>query len=130
MKKARSRLLSSSRARNDSVIPGERGATVLVTTFSPRPEADAGEHQATEAFAQHQQPPPPRLIDPPRLLNKHEVTALIGRSYDWIWRAVNRGAFPPGRYVGQGLCWISIEIERWLANLPKQKLKPPEDADD
>jgi predicted DNA-binding transcriptional regulator AlpA len=121
VKKARS-LLSSSRARDDSVVPGDGGTTGRVTTFSSRPVDDDAEHQATEAFAQHQQPPP-RLIDPPRLLNKHEVKALIGRSYDWIWRAASRGAFPRGRYVGQGLCWLSTEIEDWLANLPKQKFK-------
>jgi len=115
--------LIASRARNDSVVPGERGATVRVTTFAPRPEADAAEHQQpTEDFAQHPRPPP-RLIDPPRLLSKKEVVQLVGRSYDSIWRMMCTNRFPRGRYLGQKVFWFSAEIEDWLANLPKQKLK-------
>jgi len=121
VKKARSRLLSS--ARTDAVIPGPRGTTVRVKTFAPRSEADTTEHQQpTEDFAQHPRPPP-RLIDPPRLLSKKEVVQLVGRSYDSIWRMMCANRFPRGRYLGQKLFWFSAEIEDWLANLPKQKLK-------
>src|SRR5262249_18028496 len=113
----------ASRARTDSVIPGAGGTTVRVTTFSPRPEAADAEHQPTEAVAQHPRPPP-RLIDPPRLLSKKEVVQLVGRSYDTIWRLMCAGKFPRGRVgLGQKLFWFSVEIEDWLANLPKQKLK-------
>ena len=104
------------------MVPAERGTTGRVTTFSPRPEAEDAERQPAEAFAQHQRPPP-RLIDPPRLLNKHEVTALVGRSYDSIWRMMCAGKFPRGRYLGQKVFWFSAEIEQWLQNLPQQKLK-------
>ena len=123
MTKARSRLLSSARARTDRVIPAAGGATVRVTTFSPRPvEADEAERQPAAAFAQHPRPPP-RLIDPPRLLSKKEVVRLVGRSYDSIWRMACAGRFPKGRMLGAKLFWFSTEIEEWLANLPKQKLK-------
>src|SRR5215471_13653015 len=115
--------LIASRARNDSVIPAERGTTGRVTTFSSRPvEADDAEHQPTQDFAQHPRPPP-RLIDPPRLLSKKEVVRLVGRSYDSIWRMMCINRFPRGRYLGQKVFWFSAEIEDWLANLPKQKLK-------
>jgi len=123
VKKARSRLLSSSRGRIDSVVPAAGGTTGRVTTFSPElVEAEDAEHQPTQDFAQHPRPPP-RLIDPPRLLNKREVTALVGRSYDSLWRMMCAGKFPRGRYLGQKVFWFSAEIEDWLANLPKQRLK-------
>jgi predicted DNA-binding transcriptional regulator AlpA len=133
MPKVRSRLLTSSRARNDSVIPAARDTTGRVT-FSSRPVEAAGAEQLapsditltpiepTEDFAQRPRPPP-RLIDPPRLLNKREVTALVGRSYDSLWRMMCAGKFPRGRYLGQKVFWFSVEIEQWLADLPKQRLK-------
>jgi len=127
-KKARhSQLLTSTRGRTDAVTPTGR-----VTTFAPCPEADDAEPQLTEAFAQHPRPPP-RLIDPPRLLSKKEVVQLVGRSYDSLWRMMCAGKSPRGRYLGQKLFWFSAEIEQWLADLPKQRLKGDvlrEDHDD
>jgi predicted DNA-binding transcriptional regulator AlpA len=115
--------LAASRARTDSVIPAAGGTTGRVTTFLPRPvEADDADEQPTEDFAQHPRPPP-RLIDPPRLLSKKEVVQLVGRSYDTIWRLMCAGKFPRGRYLGQKLFFFSTEIEDWLAALPKQRLK-------
>jgi len=117
--KKKSKLAAS---RNDSVIPAEGGTTGRVTTFAPCPEADDAEHQPTENFAQYPRPPP-RLIDPPRLLSKKEVVQLVGRSYDSLWRMMCAGKFPRGRYLGQKVFWFSAEIEQWLADLPKQRLK-------
>ena len=54
---------------------------------------------------------------------EREVTALVGRSYDSLWRMMCAGKFPRGRYLGQKVFWFSAEIEDWLANLPKQRLK-------
>ena len=96
-----------SRTRNDVVIPAapESLPAVLSEDTEDNPH------------------PLPRLIDPPRLLSKKEVVRLVGRSYDSLWRAMIRGAFPRGRYFGQKLFWFSTTIEDFLASLPEQRLK-------
>ena len=58
-----------------------------------------------------------------RLLNRHEIIALVGFTYPWIWQKMRDGQFPPGRIVGGKTMWRSDEIDAWLAGLPTRKLK-------
>jgi predicted DNA-binding transcriptional regulator AlpA len=58
-----------------------------------------------------------------RLLNRHEIIALSGFTYPWIWEMMQRGQFPRGRVVGGKTMWRSDEVDAWLAGLPIRRLK-------
>ena len=60
---------------------------------------------------------------PASLLNRHEIVALSGFSYPWLWQMMRRGLFPRGRVVGGKTMWLSTEVEAWLAELPIRPLK-------
>jgi predicted DNA-binding transcriptional regulator AlpA len=60
---------------------------------------------------------------PASLLNRHEIVALSGFSYPWLWQMMRRGLFPRGRIVGGKTMWLSTEVEAWLAELPIRPLK-------
>jgi predicted DNA-binding transcriptional regulator AlpA len=60
---------------------------------------------------------------PASLLNRHEIVALSGFTYPWLWQMMRRGLFPRGRIVGGKTMWLSSEVEAWLAELPVRPLK-------
>jgi predicted DNA-binding transcriptional regulator AlpA len=72
----------------------------------------------------------PQLARPPPLseglLNKAEVCALVGKSYQclWLWMRVNR--FPRSRLVGSRPAWIKSEVLAWIEALPLVRLKGDE----
>jgi predicted DNA-binding transcriptional regulator AlpA len=58
-----------------------------------------------------------------RLLDKHEVCAIVGATYPTIWEWMRNGKFPRSRICGGKSMWLSTEIEAWLAALPVRPLK-------
>jgi predicted DNA-binding transcriptional regulator AlpA len=59
----------------------------------------------------------------PRLLNRHEICAIAGCSFQIIWRRMRAGTFPRSRIVGGRSMWLSTEVEAWLHALPLRPLK-------
>lgn len=70
--------------------------------------------------------PQPVVISPEtvRLLNKKQVCALVGASYQSLWMWMRAGKFPRSREVVGKSMWISTEIEAWMTQLPIRQLKP------
>jgi predicted DNA-binding transcriptional regulator AlpA len=64
-----------------------------------------------------------RSQGPPCLMAKAEVCAVVGCTYPTLWSWMQRGVFPRSRVVGGKSMWLSTEIEQWLAELPRRKLK-------
>jgi predicted DNA-binding transcriptional regulator AlpA len=60
---------------------------------------------------------------PASLLSRHEIVALSGFTYPWIWQMMIRGQFPRSRIVGGKSMWLASEIDAWLAALPIRPLK-------
>ena len=60
---------------------------------------------------------------PASLLNRHEIVALSGFTYPWLWQMMRRGLFPRGRIVGGKTMWLSTEVDAWLSALPVRPLK-------
>jgi predicted DNA-binding transcriptional regulator AlpA len=60
---------------------------------------------------------------PAWLLTKHQIVALSGFTYPWIWQMMMRGQFPRSRIVGGKSMWLASEIDAWLAALPIRPLK-------
>jgi predicted DNA-binding transcriptional regulator AlpA len=119
-KKARSKLLSSRARSTDAVTPAGR----VPSPFSPRlVEAENGERQPAQSFAQNPRPPPPLIEGLPVLLDKKQVCALVQRSYDTVWRLMQKNQFPRGRYLGCKLVWDLREVMDYIDHLPRQKLK-------
>jgi predicted DNA-binding transcriptional regulator AlpA len=58
-----------------------------------------------------------------RLLSKHEVLGITGRSYPTIWLWMREGRFPRSRIVGGRSMWLSTEVDGWVAELPVRPLK-------
>jgi predicted DNA-binding transcriptional regulator AlpA len=58
-----------------------------------------------------------------QLLTRHQIVALTGFTYPWIWQMMMRGEFPRSRTVGGKSMWLTSELNAWLANLPKRRLK-------
>jgi predicted DNA-binding transcriptional regulator AlpA len=64
-----------------------------------------------------------------QLLTRHQIVALTGFTYPWIWQMMMRGEFPRSRTVGGKAMWLTREIEDWVTNLPRRRLKgdaPPD----
>jgi predicted DNA-binding transcriptional regulator AlpA len=57
------------------------------------------------------------------LLSRHEIVALSGFTYPWLWQMMRRGQFPRSRIVGGKSMWLSTEVDAWLAALPVRQLK-------
>jgi predicted DNA-binding transcriptional regulator AlpA len=92
--------------------------------FSPRlVEAEDGERQPAQSFAQRPRPPPPLIEGLPVLLDKRQVCALVQRSYDTVWRLMQKNQFPRGRYLGSKLVWELREVLSYIDRLPRQRLK-------
>jgi len=62
------------------------------------------------------------------LLTRHEIVALSGFTYPWIWQMMMRGQFPRSRIVGGKSMWLASEIDAWLAALPIRPLKGDAEA--
>jgi predicted DNA-binding transcriptional regulator AlpA len=58
-----------------------------------------------------------------RLLNKHEVLAIVGISYPTLWNWMRSEKFPRSRVVGGKSMWISTEVDEWLQQLAVRPLK-------
>jgi predicted DNA-binding transcriptional regulator AlpA len=61
-----------------------------------------------------------------RLLDKHEVCAIVGVTFPCLWQWMRDGKFPRGRAVGGNsskTMWLSSEVEAWMAALPVRRLK-------
>jgi predicted DNA-binding transcriptional regulator AlpA len=71
-----------------------------------------------------------RAPPPVRLLDKHEVCAICGCTFQVIWKRMRAGTFPRSRIVGGKSMWLSPEIDQWLANLPVRPLKGDAEVED
>jgi predicted DNA-binding transcriptional regulator AlpA len=60
------------------------------------------------------------------LLDKHEVLAVVGVTYQtlWFWMR-ERGTFPRPRIVGGKNKWLAADIADWLAALPPRVYQRP-----
>jgi predicted DNA-binding transcriptional regulator AlpA len=58
-----------------------------------------------------------------RLLDRHQVCAIVGASYPSVWEWMRKGTFPRSRVVGGKTKWFSTDIDAWMAALPIRRLK-------
>jgi prophage regulatory protein len=59
-----------------------------------------------------------------RLLSKVEVIDRIGVTYPIIWKWMLEGKFPRSVELGtKKIAWYEHEIDDWIANLPRRRLK-------
>jgi predicted DNA-binding transcriptional regulator AlpA len=72
----------------------------------------------------------PRLANPPlleggnnRLLTRGEVVELVGVSTVTLWSWMRAGRFPRSRNLHGKTVWLSSEVEAFLNDLPRTKLK-------
>jgi predicted DNA-binding transcriptional regulator AlpA len=63
-----------------------------------------------------------------RLLSRPEVLSIVGVTYPTIWAWMRAGTFPRSVVIGGKSAWIASEIEDWLANLPRSRLKGDPDG--
>jgi predicted DNA-binding transcriptional regulator AlpA len=102
--------------------PPQSGANGEQHHAALAPEHDGEHHNCNRK----PQAPPPAV----RLLSKREVLAITGVSYPTLWSWMRAGEFPRARICGGKSKWISTEVEDWMKNLPKRRLKgdAPDDA--
>jgi predicted DNA-binding transcriptional regulator AlpA len=58
-----------------------------------------------------------------RLMPKREVLAIAGCSYPTLWEWMRAGKFPRSREVVGKSMWLSTEVEQWITQLPRRRLK-------
>ena len=58
-----------------------------------------------------------------KLIYRSEILEITGVSYPTLWEWMRNGKFPRSIEVGGGVAWRQSEIEEWLANLPRRRLK-------
>lgn len=56
-----------------------------------------------------------------RLLQKAEVTEMVGVSYPTIWRWMRDGKFPRPVEMGERSMWIMDEVQDWMLSLPRRQ---------
>jgi prophage regulatory protein len=61
-----------------------------------------------------------------RLLLKGEVLARVRVSYPTLWSWMVAGEFPRSVKIGGKSAWYESEVEDWLANLTRSRLKGDE----
>jgi predicted DNA-binding transcriptional regulator AlpA len=61
-----------------------------------------------------------------RLLDRHEVCAIVGVSYVTLWNWMREGRFPRSRVAGGKVKWLESEINDWVNSLPLSQLKGDE----
>lgn len=60
-----------------------------------------------------------------QVLRLSTVTAVTGLGSTTIWQLVREGRFPaPLHLTSQARRWSRVEVERWLAERPRQQPKP------
>jgi prophage regulatory protein len=64
-----------------------------------------------------------------RLLSKGEMLDKVGLTYPTIWKLMRQGAFPRAVVIGGGKnAWLEHEIDEFIANLPRRRLKGQDDG--
>ena len=58
-----------------------------------------------------------------RLLSKHEVLDLVGKSYPTLWAWMVAGRFPKPVVVGNENRWFASEVAEWVRSPPRRRLK-------
>jgi predicted DNA-binding transcriptional regulator AlpA len=58
-----------------------------------------------------------------RLMTRREVMDLIPISYPKIWAMMRSGTFPRSLAIGGKCVWREDEVQAWIDNLSKVKLK-------
>jgi prophage regulatory protein len=58
-----------------------------------------------------------------RLLSKGEVLDKVGVTYPIIWKWMREGKFPRSVELGGKVAWHEHEVDSWIANLPRRRLK-------
>jgi len=59
-----------------------------------------------------------------RLLSKGEMLDKVGLTYPTVWKLMRQGAFPRAVVIGGGKnAWLEHEIDEFIANLPRRRLK-------
>lgn len=75
---------------------------------------DGGDDGATQ-----QQP----TSAPSRIIYKPEVMRRCGVSYPTIWKWMIAGTFPRSFDVGGKTGWLESDVEAWILNRPRSRLK-------
>jgi predicted DNA-binding transcriptional regulator AlpA len=110
------------------VAPAKKAAAAKPPTWlNATQKARRAARKAEREHDQHEQNHVHGSRAPPdvkvRLLDRHEVCAICGVTYQIIWRRMRQGSFPRSRIVGGRSMWLSDEVEQWLRNLPVRPLK-------
>ena len=58
-----------------------------------------------------------------RLVFKAELLERLGISFPTLWKWMREGTFPRARQCGGKSCWLSNEVDEWIAALPVRRLK-------
>lgn len=58
-----------------------------------------------------------------RLLSRRQLLDLIPISYPKLWSMMRRGEFPRSLAIGGKCVWREVEVQAWVDNLSKVKLK-------
>ena len=56
-----------------------------------------------------------------KLLNQQEFAELLGRSRDWLQKAIHKGIAPPGKKIGNHRYWLESDLLEWYNNLKEGK---------
>ena len=116
--------------KSAQVEPAQKAAVLKAANEAERAQPSWLRRKSLSPPRETETPPEPERLRasdrsqaPPRLLDRHEVCALVGASYPTIWLWMTRGEFPRGRVVGGKSKWLSTEVEQWIAALPVRRLK-------
>jgi predicted DNA-binding transcriptional regulator AlpA len=63
-----------------------------------------------------------------RLLSKGEMLDKVGVTYPTIWKLMRQGAFPRAVVIGSKVAWLEHEVDEFIANLPRRRLKGQDDG--
>ena len=63
------------------------------------------------------------FLETDRLLTRAQVLELTGFSYGSIWAWMRSGTFPRSLLISGRVRWRAREIQDWIENLPRQRLK-------
>jgi predicted DNA-binding transcriptional regulator AlpA len=63
-----------------------------------------------------------------RLLSRGEVVDKIGLTYPTIWKLMREGSFPRAVVIGGKNAWLEHEVDEFIANLPRRRLKGQDDG--
>jgi predicted DNA-binding transcriptional regulator AlpA len=58
-----------------------------------------------------------------QLLERKELIAKVKLTYPTIWKQMREGTFPHSRAIGGKVVWVEAEVDEWIANLPRRRLK-------